>query len=102
MKKFIFGALAALSLTSCAMTLPYAVTNNAVGEKTGISKTNVFFGATGAWGGNIATGIVTNKNFGVIEAAKKGKITVIGSVDVKTTNYFLFQKVEVIVTGSDE
>lgn len=102
MKKIIFGALVTIALTSCSITMPYAVTNNTVGEKTGVSTTNVFFGQSGAWGGSIASGIVTNKNFGVIEAAKKGKIAVIGSVDVKTTNYFLFQKVEIIVTGTAE
>jgi hypothetical protein len=80
--------------------MPYAVTNNTVGEKKGVSTTNLIFGQTGAWGGNIQAGLFsTNKNFGVIEAAKKGKIDKIGSVDVKTTNYIFFKKVEVIVTG---
>jgi hypothetical protein len=32
-------------------------------------------------------------------AAKKGKIDKIATVDVKTTNFILFQKVEIIVTG---
>ncbi len=100
MKKLIFSGVLAVVLTSCSVTLPYAVTNNTVGEKKGVSKTNLFFGQTGAWGGSIQAGLYsTNKNFGVIEAAKKGNIDVIGSVDIKTTNFFLFQKVEVIVTG---
>lgn len=100
MKKIIFSGALAIVLTSCSVTMPYAVTNNTVGEKRGISKTNLILGTTGAWGGNIQAGLFsTNKNFGVIEAAKKGKIETIGSVDIKTTNYILFKKVEVIVTG---
>jgi hypothetical protein len=79
--------------------VPYAVTNNTIGEKRGVSKTTVIFGGANGMGGNLHTGLSINKNFGVIEAARKGKIDVIGSVDVKTTNFFIFQKVEVIVTG---
>ena len=100
MKKLIIVCAAGLVLSSCAVTLPYAVTNNPVNGKKGVSTTNVIFGTSGAWGGNIQTGLYsTNKKFGVIEAAKKGKIETIGSVDIKTTNYIFFQKIEVIVTG---
>lgn len=100
MKKIIFGSVLAIALTSCAVSAPYAVTNNTVGTKRGVSKTTLIFGTAGSYGGNIQSGLFsTNKNFGVIEAAKKGKIETIGSVDVKSTNFYLFQKVEVIVTG---
>ncbi len=100
MKKLIVACAAGVVLTSCAVTMPYAVTNNPVNGKKGVSKTNLIFGTTGAWGGSIQQGLYsTNKKFGVIEAAKKGKIETIGSVDIKSTNYIFFTKVEVIVTG---
>ncbi len=100
MKKLIIACVAGITLSSCAATLPYAVTNNPVNCKKGVSTTNVIFGTSGAWGGSIQQGVYsTNKKFGVIEAAKKGKIETIGSVDIKTTNYLIFKKVEVIVTG---
>ncbi|MCT4582153.1 MAG: TRL-like family protein [Flavobacteriales bacterium] len=98
MRRYLYLAAAIGMLTSCSITRPYTVTNNPIGTKKGVSKTTVIFGGSG--GEQLAAGmIVTNKNFGVIEAAKKGKIEKIGCVDVKTTNFWLFQKVEVIVTG---
>lgn len=98
MKNIITGIIAVALVSSCALTRPYAVTNNEIGNKKGVSKTTVIFGQSA--GDQLATGMfVTNKNFGVIEAAKKGGVKVIGCVDVKTTNYVFFQKVEVIVTG---
>jgi hypothetical protein len=40
-----------------------------------------------------------NKNFGIVEAAKNGKISKIGAVDIKTTSYVFFVKKEFIVSG---
>jgi hypothetical protein len=98
MKKLIIGILAIGSMASCSMTRPYTATNNPIGAKVGKSETKIIFGAS--QGDQLAVGlIVTNKNFGVIEAAKKGKIDKIATVDVKTTNFYIFQKVEIIVTG---
>lgn len=99
MKKYILGSLVIGLMASCTVTRPYAVTNNPIGSKRGISKTTTIFGNSA--GNQLAYGtFVTNKNFGVIEAAKEGKIDKVATVDVKTTNYlFFFQKVEVIVTG---
>jgi len=98
MKKYIIGALTVGLMASCSLTRPYAVTNNPLGSKKGVSTTGIILG--GSQGEELAVGLfVTNKDFGVIEAAKKGKITKIGAVDVKTTNYIFFTKVEVIVTG---
>lgn len=98
MKKILGGIAVIALVSSCSLTRPYAVTNNYIGNKQGVSKTTVIFGTS--MGNQLATGLfVTNKNFGVIEAAKKGDVKVIGAVDVKTTNYVFFQKVEVIVTG---
>lgn len=97
MKKLLGGIFAVALVSSCSLTRPYAVTNNYIGNKQGVSKTTILFGLSS--GVQLSTGIVSNKNFGVIEAAKNGGIEKIGSVDVKTTNYVVFQKVEVIVTG---
>jgi hypothetical protein len=97
MKKIIIGIATIALVSSCSLTRPYAVTNNAIGEKTGVSKTTIIFGVSA--GNTLSTGIVSNKDFGVIEAAKNGGINKIGSVDVKTTNFLFFQKVEIIVTG---
>ena len=88
------------------LELPFDTLNSPIGNnKTevpsiwiGKSETKIIFGAS--QGDQLAVGlIVTNKNFGVIEAAKKGKIDKIATVDVKTTNFYIFQKVEIIVTG---
>lgn len=98
MKKYILGTLVIGLMASCSVTRPYAVTNNTIGSKQGVSKTNILFGAS--TGNTLAAGlIVTNKNFGVIEAAKNGKLNTVATVDVKTTNFLFFQKVEVMVTG---
>ena len=78
-----------VSLTSCAATWPYAVTELPVGSKTGVSSSTVLFGT-----------IFLNGDFGVKDAAKNGKITGgISTVDQKVTNYLLFMKYELIVTG---
>jgi hypothetical protein len=96
MKKYILGTLVIGLMASCTITRPYAVTNNPIGSKRGVSKTSTFI----SYPSELAAGVfVSNKNFGVIEAAKKGKINKVATVDVKKTNYLFFQKVEVIVTG---
>ena len=76
-------------MTSCAMTLPVAVSNEAIGSKEGVSETIVIFGS-----------IYLNKDYGVSDAAKNGKIKGgVATVDEKTTEYVLFQKREMIITG---
>lgn len=83
-----FIAVAAI-LTSCSTTMPLAVSDAPVGTKKGTSETIVL----GAW--------EMNKNFGLAEAAKKGKIKgAIAFADLKTTNYFIFVKKEIIVNGN--
>lgn len=96
--KYTFLGLIALGfMASCSTTLPYAATNNPIGGKKGTSKTVILFGqATQA---NLGAGLVLNKNYGVIEAAKKGKITNLATVDLKVTNYGFWIKAEIIVTG---
>lgn len=98
MKKILIALSATALLASCSMTRPYAVTNNTIGDKTGVSKTLIIGGASA--GNTLSSGLfVTNKNFGVIEAARNGNLDKVGCVDVKTTNFLFVQKVEIIVTG---
>ena len=76
-------------LSSCAVTLPVAVTNNPIGSKTGISKSVILFG-----------GIYLNGNYSVAEAAKNGKIKGgISTVDEKTSSFVIVHIKELIVTG---
>lgn len=76
--KYILPAAAiALLLSSCSVTIPYAVTENPIGSKKGTSKTFVLFG------------IQLNGNYGLEEATKKIKGGV-STIDIKTTNFFVF------------
>lgn len=80
---------AAAILTSCSVTLPMSVSAAPIGNKVGISKTTVFLG------------LQLNKNFGIGEAAHNGGIKGgVGVADLKTTNYVLFMKKEIIVYGN--
>ena len=93
-------AFVAMLAASCSVTHPYQVTNNPIGAKKGKSSTTVILGL----GINTpirysSSGIRFNKNYGIIEAAKKGKITRIGSVDLQYTSYFFYGKFTLIVTG---
>ncbi|PHR31943.1 MAG: hypothetical protein COA38_06965 [Fluviicola sp.] len=95
--KLLAIAVITLVLTSCSTIVPYTATNNPIGSQVGKSKTTLILG--GASSNNLESGFSTNKNFGVIEAAKKGNVERIATVDVKITNFVIFQKVEIIVTG---
>lgn len=90
--KAIFACfILALGLSSCTMTLPHGVTDHPIGDRTGISKSTVLFGY-----------IYLNGDYSVAEAAKKGKIKgPISTVDIRTTNYFIFSVKELIVTGDE-
>lgn len=89
--KILFGAVAILAFSSCTITQPYAVTDHPIGSKTGVSKTNVILGV-----------IQMNKDYGVADAAKQGKIKgPISTVDLKISNYILFSTKELIVTGDE-
>ena len=88
--KNIFAlAVGTIVLASCAVTTPFRVTNNEVGTKIGRSNT-LCIGS-----------IQMNKKFGIIDAAKKGKISKIGVVDIKIDTYIpgLIYKKEFIVSG---
>lgn len=94
MKKIIGIFVVGLTFASCSITSPVTATNNRIGDKVGISKTTCVF-----WGGGLSSGLVLNSNYGVQEAAKKGGITTIATVDRKVTNFLFFSKLELIVTG---
>lgn len=81
-------AVAAI-LTSCSVTAPLSVSAAPIGNKVGTSKTVIFLG------------LQMNKNFGIAEAAHNGKITGgVATADMKTTNYIIFTKQEIIVQGN--
>ncbi len=91
MKKLILCAFVALSMTSCAVTMPITATSNSVKEadKTGVSKATVLFGIL-PLGGDAS----------VIAAAKNGNIDKIATVDLKTTNFLnILVTYETKVTG---
>ena len=74
-KNIFLGAMVVTTLASCSVTLPQAVTDNPIGAKKGVSKTGMLFGA-----------IQLNGDYGIAEAAKKGKIKgAVSTVDLKTT-----------------
>ena len=98
-KILVFGATV-LFFASCTVTRPYAVTDNAIGDAVGTSKTTLIGGAS--VGNVLQTGLIsTNINFGVIEAAKNGNVDKIATVDVQSTNFLLFSTVRIIVTGTE-
>lgn len=94
MKKLLLSGIAAATLASCSMTSPVTATNNPIGSKEGKSETTCIF-----YGGGLSSGIVLNKSYGIAEAAKKGKITKIATVDLKVQNFLIFSKNTLIVTG---
>ena len=106
-KNIIIASIGAVVMSSCALTTPFHATNNEVGSKTGTSSTICFFSGGAKSAAGLApqvgyamyNGIMLNKNFGIVEAAKNGKIKKIGAVDVKVTNYVFFVKKEFIVSG---
>ncbi len=76
-------------MTSCAVTMPVAVSEQPLGSKTGTSSSLVLFGS-----------IYLNGDYGVADAAEQGKIKGgVSTVDEKTTDYILFMKKEMIITG---
>lgn len=107
LKLVLIAGVCAAFLSSCAVTLPYQVTNNDLGTKKGVSSTVTLFSGLGvrakhyspAIENRIYLGLTLNKDFGIINAAQNGKISKIGAVDLKITNYVLFTKLEWVVSG---
>lgn len=88
--KLLAGVLV-VALASCTVTMPVTVSNAPIGSKKGVSETVV-----------VLKFIYLNNEYGIKEAAKKGKITgAIATVDEKTTNMILFSKKELIVTAAE-
>lgn len=87
----IAGAIIVMGLFSCTVTAPYAVTEHPIGKNKGVSKTTVILGT-----------IQLNKDYGIADAAKNGKITgPVSTVDLKISNYILFSTKELIVTEAE-
>lgn len=89
--KPIFALVFAAMVSSCAVTLPVDVSDNARGNKTAVSESIVLFET-----------LYFNGKYGLHDAIKssnfKGKIF---CVDEKTTNYILFKKKELIITSGE-
>ena len=105
MKKFTFLALGALlSLASCTSISPITATENPIGDKVGKSKTSCLFPLGPLYNAGegfnvVSSGICFNGKYGVLEAAKKGGINKIATVDLKQSNFLFFSTYELIVTG---
>lgn len=91
MKKFFFlaASFAALTLSSCSITLPVAVSSNPIGSKMGEADAQVFFHIL-SFGGDAS----------IMKAAKKGGITRVATVDMKVSDILgIVQTYTTIVTG---
>lgn len=93
LKQIFIACTFIVALASCSVTKPYAITENPIGNKKGVSSSLYIFN------------LELNGKFGITEACKKGKIKGgVSTVDIKTTYYFgpLVWKREMIVTGAGE
>lgn len=82
-KNLLFLGFVAASLSSCVVYQTHTVTGNPIWTKKGVAK---------------ASALKPNAAFTMQAAAKKGKITKIGSVDTKVT-VFIFPFYKTVVTG---
>jgi len=67
-----FPVIALLGFSSCVISQRYQITGNPIGMKTGVAKSNM-----------VGTG-----DFGIQAAAKAGKITKIGAVEITQKAFF--------------
>jgi hypothetical protein len=81
--KLFISMVAMTALMSSCVTTSYMVTDNAVGTKEGVAKLKFF---------------AKDKDISLEKAAANGKITKIGTVEVRTT-YFIVPFVKTTVTG---
>ncbi|MEN8787551.1 MAG: TRL domain-containing protein [Flavobacteriales bacterium] len=93
MKRIITNSLVALSilaLTSCSISGPLFITDNAGGtdSKKGESSYTIVFGF-----------MPFNADASIVTAARNGDITKVATVDQKITGNFFTTKVTTIVTG---
>ncbi|MFV0541843.1 MAG: TRL-like family protein [Aestuariibaculum sp.] len=88
-KKVAVLAIAAVMMSSCALTLPVNATSNSVGSKVGTAK------ATG-----YLSMLFFDQDASIKTAAKNGGISKISTVDIKHTSILgLIVTYETIVTG---
>jgi len=106
LKRLTFLLGIALVVSSCTTTDPLTVTNNEIGDKTGRVSNTCIFGfeqaAPAVAGGQKITsaGIcLNNDKYFISEAASKANIKEIGAIDLRTTDYFLWTKYELLVHG---
>ena len=82
-------AIAALTLASCTVTVPYDLTSNPVGTKVGKASGTCYFRV-----------LCFDVDYSIHTAAKNGGINKIATVDIKTTNVLgIIWTFETIVTG---
>jgi hypothetical protein len=105
LRNALLGAVA-IALTSCSVTMPVTVTNNSIGSKVGVASNSCLgaLPATAVAMGQdffpVSGGLCFNdKRYSLADAAKDGGISRIATVDLKETNYLIFFKYELIVTG---
>jgi hypothetical protein len=100
--------LLAATVSSCAVSYPFMLTNNKIGDKVGKSSTICLFsGGTQVqapmpimgYGKSVYNGLMLNKDFGIPEAVKKGKISKVATIDIRYDWYVFFTKKTFIVTG---
>lgn len=104
LKSLLFITVVGL-FASCSVTKPLTATNNPIGDKTGVAKNSCLSAAplTRLAGGDlipVSGGVCFNdKKYSLYDAAMDGDINKIATVDLKITNYIIFYKYELIVTG---
>tara|TARA_Y200000002_G_scaffold166843_1_gene137648 strand:- start:1552 stop:1851 length:300 start_codon:yes stop_codon:yes gene_type:complete len=89
LKNYLLIAISIVAFSSCTITTPVLVTDNVVGEKTGVAEVKVFLGIFGP----------LNKDISIKKAAENGKITEIGSVDYAYRIGLFKSEYKTIVTG---
>lgn len=86
--KIVLAVVLVSAMASCTVTVPVTASRAEIGDLKGESTSVVMFG------------IYFNKNYGIKEAAKKGKITsAIATIDKRTKNFIIFRKETLIVTA---
>jgi len=83
MKKLLLMGMIAGGLSSCTVSHTIMVTNNAVGSKVGMIKKSAFS---------------KDVDLSLESACKKGKITKVGTVEMKM-KFFILPSYKIVVTG---
>jgi hypothetical protein len=88
-KNYLLFAVCITAFSSCTITTPVLVTDNIVGEKTGVAEATVFLGIFGPM----------NRDMSIKKAAENGKITEVGTVDQSIRVGLFKSTYKTIVTG---